>query len=333
MKRIILFFICYSLFSQPVFSESLIAKKAAKVDNEIILVKDVEKNAKNYNLKYEDSLRMLLDDAVLYYGAKVYADEPKDNEIENQINSDKLFYAKKLGKKVSELSDEEFSAVLLDQGISMKSYREYVKKTLWISKYLNDEYAKEKTKEYLPSDKDINNLINTKPELFEEKDGVVLSMIYFSAYKSNGELKSKDEIKNLKTKAEACLTEINKGSDFEELVSKYSDDMVSAKSVPKGHVGIIYFDDPRVVRSFNDNILTELKKAESGVLKKVLESGNGLYIFNIEERIKAMKLSKEEAKLKAESFLLKDYNTNMKNKLREKMINDLKKNVDITIYK
>jgi hypothetical protein len=310
----------------------VITKKAAKINNEIILIRDVEKYSKFYKVSLTEAKTELIEESILYYGAKNFSQEPDEAAVDNQVKSDKSFYSKNIGKDIKEVTDEEFLSALPSNNSSMKDYSNYVKRTLWIERYLKDAIAKEKEKPFEITDKQIDDLVKKKPELFEEKESIVLSMIYLSYYDSEGKKKTNDKIKTLPAKASECLTLLNKGEKFEKMAGKYSDDLVSLNKIPIGRVGLIVMDDPRIKDKFSSEILKFFKDSSGGLINKIFKTEDGLFIFNVDEKINAKKLSKEEIKLKAEAYLQKENEQNILLLVRSKLIKTLKEQIDMEIY-
>jgi len=330
----VLFIPILGLYSQSRQSEgqSIIAKKKAKIGNEIVLLKEVEKQAKIYGLSNDEALQILIEEALLYQGARVYITPPKEEEIENRIIDDKIFYASRVNKNFKDVTDTEFLQALMFNNVSMKTYREYIKRKLWIDKFLMASVERERLRKYTPTNIEIEKYIKDNHEIFEEKSGIVLSMIYFSYYTTDGKLKPTDIIKQLKPKSERCLEELINGADFGAQVSIYSDDLFSIKAVPKGRVGVVNIDDPRVSQVFSPEIAELFKAKKVGIVYKVFETKNGLYIFKIDDTIDPVKLSELEMKIKAESLLIKDYEMDLKSKTKEKLIKELKESIDVVIY-
>jgi hypothetical protein len=329
--RFVVFFLQFFLIF-TLYSETIIAKKVAKIDSEIILYRDVEKYSKLYDISVEQAKADMINDAILYCGAKMNSTAPTDEEVDKQVASDKKYFASKLGVKLSDVSDQDFLSALQTNNASMKTYKEYVKRNLWIDKYLKDTVSKEKEKDLQPTEKQMNDLIAKHPEMFEEKEGVLLSMIFFSYYDGDGKKKPDDAIKSLTAKSNSCMQELKEGADFEKCVEKYSEDLISSGRTPKGRIGIIYFDDKRVDANFTSEIISYLKTSKEGLINKVFTTKDGLFILKIDERIKAKKYSKEESILKAQSVLKKESENDKINKSRLKLIEDLKKIVDIVVY-
>ncbi|HNZ27159.1 MAG TPA: peptidylprolyl isomerase [Spirochaetota bacterium] len=307
-------------------------KISAKVGNEVILEPEVKKTANLYKISFDAARNILIEDSLLYLGAKIYIEEPTELEIVNQIRDDKAYYAAKTNKDAKDVSDQEFLQALLSNNVSMKTYKEYVKKQLWISKYINNEVEKLNTQFYVPTDKEIAELVDKRPDLFEEKEGAVISMIYFSFYDANGKLLKQNE-KEIKIKASVkCLDSLLNGGIFEEMVKKYSDDMITANNDEKGFVGAIAFDDPRTQKSLSEEIIETLKISPEGLVKRTFETLNGIYIFKIIQKIAPKQLSREEIKIKADYFLRSEYKNNARENTRERLIKELKEKFDVTLY-
>ena len=313
-------------------SQSIIAKKSAKVGNEIILLKDVEKQAKLYGISNDDALNGLIEESLLYQGAKIYVAPPTEEEIDNRIIDDKIFYAAMVSKNFKDVTDTEFLQALMINNVSMKTYRDYIRRKLWGDIFVMNSMEKNKLKKYIPTSSEIEKYIKENSEIFEEKSGIILSMIYFSYYTSDGKPKPTDIIKQLKPKSEKCLEELINGADFSSQVSIYSDDLFSIKAVPKGRVGVINVDDIRVSQAFSLEIVEAFKTKKIGIIYKVFETKNGLYIFKIDDSIEPVKLSEIEMKIKAESLLIKDYDMDLRSRTKEKLIKELKKSIEVIIY-
>jgi len=318
----------FNLFSQT----QLLTKKSAKVGSDIILQRDVEKYSKLYKISIDEAKTELINDSILFQGAKLYSNPPEEKEIEAQIRDDKAFYANKTGKQINNITDDEFLGALLMNNVSMKTYKEYVRKKMWISKFIMETYEKERIKGYYPTDKEVSTFIDENPSLFEEKDGAVISMIYFSFYTKEGTARNEEQKNSQKIKAEECLKQLDSDDKFIDMVTKYSDDLFSLNALPKGRVGLVRFDDPKTISSLSSEILDAFKSNSNGVIKKIFTTKHGYYIFKIDDKIKAKVLTKEESILKAQSHLQKKYEENLKDKIKDRLINELKKQIEVIIY-
>ena len=129
------------------------------------------------------------------------------------------------------------------------------------------------------------------------------------------------------------MEKLKKGSDFIDMVIEYSDDLVTRDDPDApGYAGIISFDDPRVEKSFPQNVIQALETAEVGTLLQIFQTSAGLYIFRIEAKIPPNKLYGDEARLKVESYLKNEHKKNLREKTRAKLIQQLEKEFDIKIY-
>lgn len=326
-----LFLLCILM---PVRAKSLLGdKKAARINNQIILVTDVEEHAKKFNISYNEALDQLIDEAVLFFGAKVTTFEPTEEEIEKKIREDRNYFAAKIGKRVSQVTDEDFLVFIINNYGSKKNYVDKIKRDIWILTFLEDTFLDEKVKISHFSNTEIETFIRENPELFEEKDGARISMIYFSYYTSEGKPRSRASIEKQKEKAETCLYELTGGQDFREMVKKYSNDIISLEARPTGYVGTLYFDDPRTYEYLSREIVEELKKIEQpGLLEKTFVTRNGIYIFYIDEKLDPKKINEDKARMKAADILKIRKERELKEEIRNRVIKDLKKKADIVIY-
>jgi len=333
MRKTFIILVFISIISGALFAEIIIKTKiSAKVGNEVILEPEVKKTANLYKISFDAARNILIEDSLLYLGAKIYIEEPTEVEIVNQIRDDKAYYAAKTNKDAKDVSDQEFLQALLSNNVSMKTYKEYVKKQLWISKYINSEVEKLNTQFYIPSDKEISELVVKRPDLFEEKEGAIISMIYFSFYDANGKLLEQNEKEIKKNASAECLESLLNGGVFEELVIKYSDDRITSNDDEKGFVGSISFDDPRTQKSLSEEIIESLKSSPEGLVKRTFETPNGIYIFKIIQKIAPQQLSREEIKIKADYYLRSEYKNSARENTRNQLLKDLKEKFDIRLY-
>lgn len=334
IKRVVAFFLIFTIISiSEVFSKNILSlKKAAKVGDEVILQDEVEDLAKKNNIDNKTALELLINRTLLFIASKMYVPEPTEEMINEAIKVQKNYYASIHGKDVKNVTDEEFLAFLHYNGVSMVKYRSILKRSLWIKNMINKMLEQESGKPFNPTDKEIEDYIANHPEDFEEKEGVLLSMIYFSYYNSEQNELSKEEKEKVRKRSDVCFSELLSGADFEDLVSRYSDDLISKNAQKKGRVGYIYFDDPKVQNSFSSEILSALKIANIGVINKIFETKNGLYIFKINEKVKPQKLSKEQTIIRARDILKRKYSENLYVVLENRVIEEMKKKVIIIMY-
>ena len=310
----------------------IVANKIAKVGNELILKKDVDVYSKFFNLTFDDAKKRLINAAILYTGAKMYIKEPSAEEINNYFKKEKAIYASRVGKEAKNVTDDEFIKNLNLSHFSIVSYKNEIKKEIWINKYINETVINKKLNQYSPSEEEINNLIKTEPELVQEREGIFFSMIYFSFYNEKGILKNGEERQKLYKTAQDCLNELSKSFKFEAMVDKYSDDLVSKNNDPKGRAGFMAFDDPKAVINFSADIINELKNSNLGIVFKIFLTKNGYYIFRIDEKIKPKILTGDEAKLKAETILKTRFDSNLREKVINDLLNEVKDKIEIIIY-
>jgi hypothetical protein len=335
LKKIFLL-LCFFIFllNQFIFTSVIIrTKKIAKIGDEIILENDIKKYSSLYSIDYDEAKKILIDSAILYTGAKIFTDAPMEEDVDEQLRKDKAYYASLVGKEVRDVTDEEFLENLNNNIYSLTSYRNELRKKLWIQKYLTMKLEEKQLEIYKPSDKEIMNLIKNNPSLFEEQEGALLSMIYFSYFDNkNGRVLNKKQIEELKKNAELCLSELKRNERYSDMVEKYSDDLISKNNTPKGRVGFIAFDDTRVISKFSQEIINDLQEADKGIIYKVYNTRNGLFIFKIDEKIQPKRLNEDQVIIKAESYLEKEHEKKIKDNLKKDLIEKLKNDIEIVFY-
>lgn len=334
MKRsIYILLIFFLLINSKIFSKNLILpKKAAKIGNEILLENEIKKYVEFFKTTYKEAKQKLIEYTLLYVGATMYAKEPDEENVKKKYKEDKAYFASMLGKAVKNITDDEFLANLHYNHKTVESYMREIKKDLWIKNYLRKATLEEKLIPHNPTDKEINDLKKNNPELFEEKESVILSLIFFSFFEDEQKLKSDKQVETLIKKSKECLNRIVSNEDFEELVMIYSDDVLSVRNSPRGRFGILAVDDPRSITLFGKEIVNALKNAKIGVIEKIFENQNGLYIFKIDSRIEPKKLSPEASRMKAVSHLGKKYEDSLNERVRSKLIDYLKTKISIIEY-
>jgi len=333
MKKILLNLFFILLTVNILFSEVLILKnKVAKIGDEVILKSDVEKYAQLNNLDYEEAKKRLIEKAVLYNAARLYVDEPTDEDVMKLLKMDKMDYARRIGKDYKDVTDEEFLENLHYNNISILTYKSILKREIWIDRYIYSIYEKHPVKPYHASDDEAEEFIKNNPQLFEEKGGVYLSLIYFSYFDEYGKRLNNNKIEEKNQNAVKCLNELKEGKAFEDMVEVYSDDLISKNASSKGMVGFISFDDPRTLSSFSEEIIDAFEKSNAGVILKVFSTRNGLFIFKIDEKIESEKLSHKYALVKAKDFIERRYKEKKQNEIKETVVEELKRKMFCEIY-
>jgi hypothetical protein len=309
-----------------------ISTKVAKIGNELILKKNVDIYAKFNQVPYAEAKKRLIDITILLTGAKMYSKEPAAIDVNEHFKKAKADYASKVGKEAKNVTDDEFIRNLNANYFSLSTYKNEIKKEIWINKYIDEIIAAKKLDKYIPTSEEINKLIKTKPELLQEKEGVFFSMIFISFYDDKGVIKKPDEIEKVNKISQDCLNELKKYGAFENMVENYSTDLVSKNNTPKGRVGFMAFDDPKAIINFSPEIINELKKSDKGIIYKIYKTKNGNFIFKIDQKVKPDILTGEKARLKAESILEKEYEINLKQSVMKEIIKDVSDKIEITIY-
>jgi len=236
------------------------------------------------------------------------------------------------GKEYSSLSDEDFLNGMYGGEVTLKMYNTEVIKKIYISNFLTYIYSLVSFKKLNLTKEEIDIYVNNHKEDFITKAYIMLSMIYVSFYDGNGIALNKRDIKKKGRLASDCLKELKQNEKFEDLVSKYSDDLISKQSVPKGNVGRLILQKDFLKRKFSDEIIQLFMSKKIGVIKKIYKTKDGLYIFNIREHKAQSELPLEIKEMKAKDLLEKEFSRDQEKEIRKTKLKELIKKFDVIIY-
>lgn len=331
LKRVLMALLVGALINMGLgATRLLLSNKVVKVGDTIIFKQDVERYAGLFDLSYDEAVEALIEEELLYIGAKIYIEEPEDEEIEKKLKEDRKFFAYQAGKE--SLTDDEFTNLLLTKNLTMRTYKSYLKKRIWIDRYLEKIYRERVISNYFPTDIEIAEVLSRHSEIAEEKESVALSMIYFSFYDSQGGYKDSDMQKALEKRAKECLNRLRGGEAWDELARRYSDGLIGANAELPGYVGVLRLDDSRLEEKFSPEIIKALKEGERGLIDRIFGTKHGYYIFKIESKIDPRKLSEEAARMKAEDYLIREHKKALRLKAREAEIKEIRKEIEVVVY-
>lgn len=306
-KRYLILLIAMTLF-MPIQKTSAIEDGIiAVVNNELISLKDLKDYIqKTYvslvaqGVPDEDIKRLMLDLEI--------------NGI-NKLIEDKLIlsHANKVGIEVREKivnerineiikgypSEDIFMESLIANGASLTDLRDKIKEQLKI-KYIIDYEVRSKI---FVQPQEVTQYYQKNKEKFQKKESLNLNSI-FIAFKNNQWMAEK--------KAEEAYEKIENGMDFNEAAKEYSD-APPIGVVEKGQ--------------FVSNIENVIFSLNVGDVSKPTTVQNGVYIFRIEEKMKASTASLDDVRENINSSLFQQ-------KFRsefEKWLKELKKNAYIEI--
>lgn len=289
---------------------------AAVVNEDIITISDV----KNMVGKAEEDLRRVYaaNDPSLRDKLRGARKEALDQLIERRLIIQQ--FNTKGGKVPDSLVEEDIEAIIEEQygrdrsvfiktlealGLNLETYKERVRDKI-IVRYMQQS---EVTSEVIISPYKIEKYYNENFEDFKEGEKIKLSMIYIK--KGEGA----DEIEGARSLAQEILVKINTGSEFSSLEKVYSENQ-------KGNTGFVGRD---TLRKELADVAFDLKP---GQVSKVIETKDGLYILQVEEKKPAKITTMEESRDLIERLLVQTE----REQLQKRWLVSLRRKAYIRLY-
>ncbi|MBU8911202.1 MAG: SurA N-terminal domain-containing protein [Desulfobacterales bacterium] len=249
-------------FCWPV-SADVIDRIVAIVNNDIVTLVQLSRESAPYMKNIESSgypdekkkemmqdinkkiLTALIDQSLTRQEASKYQINVSDTEITNALEN---------VKKAKALNQEEFEYALNQEGLTLKEYRENVKKQILQGKLIN--YAVKS--KVIITESDIKKRYESNAEKYSGKKKYHLRNILMD---------NEDEIKEIKKK-------LDKNKEFITLAKKYS---IASNALDGGDLG--RFD----INNFSENIKDSISKLDKGGFTNVITTAQGFQIFYIED--------------------------------------------------
>ncbi|MBU8848769.1 MAG: SurA N-terminal domain-containing protein [Desulfobacterales bacterium] len=249
-------------FCWPV-SADVIDRIVAIVNNDIVTLVQLSRESAPYMKNIESSgypdekkkemmqdinkkiLTALIDQSLTRQEASKYQINVSDTEINNALEN---------VKKAKALNQEEFEYALNQEGLTLKEYRENVKKQILQGKLIN--YAVKS--KVIITESDIKKRYESNAEKYSGKKKYHLRNILMD---------NEDEIKEIKKK-------LDKNKEFITLAKKYS---IASNAPDGGDLGT--FD----INNFSENIKDSISKLDKGGFTNVITTAQGFQIFYIED--------------------------------------------------
>jgi peptidyl-prolyl cis-trans isomerase C len=255
------------------------------VENQKMLGVDVKEEDKE-KLK-KDILEELVSAELLYQESKRASLGDLSKEINDQFENIKKGFK----------SEEEFSKVLKDRGITEKDLKEDIEKGIYIKTFLEkDVYAN-----IAVSDEEKKSEYENNKDKLDVPEQVKASHILIRVVQDAGDsdkAKAKEKIDALRQRALS-------GEDFAKLATENSED----GSAPTGG-DLGYFGKGNMIKPFEDAAFS----LEVGQVSPVVETQFGYHLIKVTDKKPAHKLSYEEVEEGLTKFLI---NRHREEKLRE----------------
>ncbi|WP_457643089.1 peptidylprolyl isomerase [Persephonella sp.] len=249
--------------------------------------------------------------------------ELRKKAIETLVNRELLYYeAQKKGIKVSDKeldklmeelekrygSKEKLKELVEQTGITLKEFREELRKRLMIDRLIN-KYVKVNI-----SDKELKEYYEKNKHKFKEPEALKVRYIYIENDPSKPDGK-----KLAKEKAEKAYKELKEGKEFGDVAYKYSDDLSRIKG---GELGFVHRG------RFEKEIEEVIYGLKPGEMSGIIETDLGYHIVKVEEKRPSRLVPFEKIKDKLKKELIEK-----KQKERfEALLEDAKKNLKVVFY-
>ncbi len=319
MKRFLWLFLVFISLAQAYqdfswkIDPQLKKKVVAEVGNKKITEMDVQRYMKvllpmnfyhrNITEKKKRELRKkaldyLINRELLYYEAKKKGIKVPEKQIDKLI--------KELEKRYK--SRENLEKMLKETGITLKQFREELKKRLMIDKLLS-KYVSVKL-----TDKQLEEYYQKNKYKFKEPEALKIRYIYIKVDPSKPKGRQ-----IARERAEKAYKEIISGKDFGDVAYRYSDDLSRIKG---GEIGFVHKG------RFEKKVEEEIYKLKVGQISKIIETELGFHIIKVEgkrpSRIVPFKQIKDKLK--------KELTEKLKREKYEALLKDAKKDLKVVVY-
>ena len=244
-------------------SADVIDRIVAIVDNDIVTLVQLNKETSPYMKNIESSeysgdkkkeaiqtinkkiLNALIDRSLTQQEAKKYHLDVSVVEIDNAVEN---------VKESKSITQEEFEKALEQEGLTLKDYRENIKKQILQAKLINHA-VKSKV---IITESEIKKVYEDSTKKYSGKKKYHLRNIL---------IKNEDEIKEIKKK-------LDKNKDFSSLAKEYS---IASNASDGGDLGT--FD----INNFSISIKDSISKLNKGDYTDVMQTTQGFQIFYVED--------------------------------------------------
>jgi len=308
-------------------------RAVARIENIILYRTDVIRVAAEMNIPYETAKQVLIEDTILYLAATTIVESPTDDEVDLFIKDQKYRFAARIGVPYIELTDQRFVDALYNNNLNFTKYRELIKQNLWIQKLLDMRINNQiESIQSTPTEPEIRAFINNNQSFFIEEHKIVLSHIFLSYNTLNNNENPQQRIEQINRLSLTISDLLKNGTDFYELVNRYSDDEFSKSNNPPGLYGEITLDDPEIIRKFGSEIISVFNQSDVGVVETPYITPTGIFFFKIESNTPGRAYSDSESLRKAAVLIRQQRENNLINRLRSDIITEYSRIFRINIF-
>lgn len=239
----------------------------ATVEGEPITLHDLEKRLPGdtaltaEDLDENPAVKKLLDQAILENLLEVEAKTRQIGVSDAEVNA----YLSEVARR-NDMSEEEFSAALKAEGLSLERYASRIKMEILKSKFSSQVLQEGNA----VTENEIDTFLKNHPELTTSDGKITLSQILLT-HDRHSESEAKKILLSIKEK----LTE---GGSFPSLAARHSE---SPEAAEGGSLGVMALSD------LSGHIHSAIKDLRSGDISEPIKSPLGWHLFRVDRRVGA----------------------------------------------
>ncbi len=274
MKKIALFLLIIPIFASAQ-QKKLVDKVVAKVDGEVILKSDLDQAFAFYRMQFPANIsdselrKKILDELITE--KLLYVEAKKDTTIKVTDAEIDKYLDQQIQNMKQQMGEKAFQEKLKEEGLTeaalRRKYRKNVREQLYVQKLIE-----KKIKPLVSvSPDEVKKFYETHLDSIPPKPDMVRIAHILIRIKPSPEV-----VAQAKRKAEALYKKLQNGASFEDLASKYSDDLQSAAN--GGDIGIVKKTD------LPEHIRKVVAPLEPGEIAPPVEGDYGFHIFKMVEK-------------------------------------------------
>jgi len=292
MRRLLFRFgiFLFFLYGSISFSEAVMDRVAAVVNQEIITLSEVEKwmGPLKEEIQAEDRLekREQVREARWKILEQLIEEKLIDQEVKKsgtKVTSKEIEAALEDFKRRSSTTQEDLEKALAKEGLDLKAFKKQIEKRILRMKFINSTVKVESK----PGEKELRDFYQKNIDRYRGTEYYRPSHILFHVPKGS----TLEEVREIRKKCQKVLEKVKKGEDFGEMALLFSED-TSAKD--RGDLG--YFKKGELLPAFEKEAL----RLQIGEVGGIVRSDFGFHLIKLLDRKGGSALPFEEVKEKVQ---------------------------------